>query len=401
MKKNLICLITAALIIVAFIIKNQIYVPTEEKDITVGYIYVGDESTAYTKNFVKAQNAIEATYGDKVINIAKYNISEGEEEEVLQELVDDGCDIIFATSYGYSDNMKKYAEKYPDVQFCQATGDNAASEPVLTNYHTYMGHISEGRYICGMVAGMKMQEMIDQGIITEDQAIMGYVGAYPYPEVISGFTAFLLGARIYCPTAVMQVVYTDSWGNFALEKEYAEGLIDNGCIIISQHSDTRGPAIACEESEREIPVYHVGYNQSMMDVAPTTSLAACRINWEPYMLAAVHAVMLDHSIESEMEAGVSVHGNDAGVGFSKGWVQMLDLNELVIADQTKERVSEAIDEFKRKKVFIYKGNYTGVDPFDTSDTVSLGNGAYKENLKSSAPTFHYILDDVVQIVTFE
>lgn len=401
MRKNIVGLVTAILIIVIFCIKNMAFAEPEDKDVKVGFIYVGDASTAYTKNFIKAQRAVDEEFGDKVTTIAKYNVAEGAEAGVIQELIDEGCNIIFATSYGYSDALKEAATNHPDIQFCQATGDNANEAPVLNNYHTFMGHIAEGRYVSGIVAGLKMQEMIDQGIIQPEEAVIGYVGAFPYAEVISGYTAFVLGARKYCPSATMQVVYTNTWSDYAIEKEYAERLINSGCVIIAQHSDTKGPALACEESNRKVPVYSVGYNQSMMDIAPTTALVSCKIDWEPYIKAAIQAVMKGKEIESNFENGVAINEKDAGAGFNKGWVKMLDLNEVVAPKKTGEIVNQTIEQFKRGTVHIFSGTYTGVNPYDSSDTINFKDGYYRENAASSAPTFNYILNEIVTVVSFD
>ena len=257
-----------------------------------------------------------------------------------------------------------------------------------------MGAIYEGRYISGVVAGMKLKQLIDEGTITKEQAKVGYVGAYPYAEVISGYTAFFLGVRSVVPQAQMTVKYTNTWGSYALEKKCASGLIREGCVIISQHSDTTGPAVACEEVKGEKIVYHVGYNQSMADVAPTTYLTGCRINWEPYISSAVQAVIEGRDIENEENA--TVNGNDAGAGFDQGWVQMLELNELIAAPGTREKIDSLIRRFEQKKVHVFQGDYIGVDPEDDTDQISLKK-EYKENEKSSAPAFHYVLKDVIKI----
>lgn len=258
-----------------------------------------------------------------------------------------------------------------------------------------MGHIYEGRYVSGVVAGMKLKELIDSNVITEEQAKIGYIGAYPFAEVISGYTAFFLGVKSVVPEAVMSVKYTYSWGSYQLEKDYAEELIEDGCVVISQHSDTSGPAVACEETERDKTVCYVSYNESMQDVAPTTYLVGSSINWTPYMLGAVGAVLNDEKIENSIKG--TVNGNDIGAGFKEGWVQILKLNELSVAKGTQEKVDKLISDFKRGKITVFKGDYIGVNPEDPSDTIDLNEG-YMENYNSSAPTFGYILKDVITIL---
>jgi basic membrane protein A len=152
--------------------------------------------------------------------------------------------------------------------------------------------------------------------------------------------------------------------------------------------------VACEETDAATPVFHVGYNQSMADVAPTTYLAGCKINWTPYVLAAVEAVRTGKDIEDCVEG--NVHGNDVGAGFEQGWVEMLEINDVITAKGTKERVQELIEQFKKGEITVFRGDYIGVNPFDATDTIDL-NGGYQENANSSAPTFDYVLKNVIKI----
>jgi basic membrane protein A len=394
-KQEAAALLTCILVIVMASIYHFRSPKTVQKDsIKVGFVYVGDESTAYTANFIRAQTSIEDAYGDNVVIEAKYNVSENAVETPLMELIESGCDLIFTTSYGYGEKTKELAQEYPQVQFCQATCSNANEEPVCKNYHTYMGEVYQGRYVSGVVAGMKLQELIEEGVITKEQAKVGYVGAYPYAEVISGYTAFFLGVRSIVPDAVMTVTYANSWSDYTTEKRLALDLIKDGCVIISQHSDTVGPAAACEKMSKEYTVYHVGYNQSMTDVAPTTSLISCRINWTPYELEAVQAVLNGETIEDNVGGGTK--GSDAWGGFKDGWVQMLDLNELIAAKDTEEYLLNTISALEKNQVHVFYGDYLGVDPQDPTDTIDL-NTEYIENESSSAPQFHYVLQDVISV----
>ncbi|MBR1599310.1 MAG: BMP family ABC transporter substrate-binding protein [Lachnospiraceae bacterium] len=395
---RLLTVVTALAVIGIFAVVSLFGVEDDEKSrtIKVGFVYDGDESAPYTYNFIKAQKAIDDhDFGGMVTAIAKSNIPEEKVEEAIKELIDEGCDLIFTTSYGYQVSAKDIAKEYPDIQFCQATGDNALDDP-LPNYHTFMGEIYQGRYITGIVAGMKLREMIDNGVITSSQAKLGYVGAFPYAEVISGYTAFILGVRSIVPEAVMEVRYTDTWTSYTLEKKCAQELIDDGCVIISQHSDTIGPAAACEAAaDQGKTVYHVGYNQSMIDVAPTTTLVSSRIDWSQYIFEAVGAVLLEDKIEDHVSG--NIHGNDVGAGFEQDWVQVLEINNLIAADGTEDAVNKAIEKFKKNQLKVFVGDYVGVDPKNPNDTIDLNNG-YDENKELSAPSFHYILKDVIEVV---
>lgn len=392
-RKYFVSIISALLVILTFFLYDKIN-QEEDRTIKVGYIYVGDASTPYTYNFMKAQESIEALYGDKVENIARYNVAEGYEEPVLRQLAESGCDLIFGASFGYGDAMKKVSKEYPNVEFCHATGLRPDDESEYPNYHTFMGWVYQGRYVSGVVAGMKMKELIDQGKITPDQVKIGYVGAFPYAEVISGYTAFFLGVRSIVPEAIMHVKYTNTWSDYKIEKKYAEELIEEGCLVIAQHSDTVGPAVACENTNPDQHVYHVSYNRSMLDAAPTTSLVGCRINWDPYMQEAVGAVLKQKKIEDLVDA--VVNGTDAGAGFDKNWVQMLELNEIAAAQGTEQVIQDTIKKLDKKSLKVFQGDYLGVDPFDETDTLDLNQG-FEENQYASAAAFHYVLKDVIII----
>jgi basic membrane protein A len=398
-KKEAVAFITCVLVIAVVMAYHFLKSEEVQKDsIKVGFVYVGDESIAYTANFIRAQTAIEETYGDTVETEAKYNVSDDEVETPLLELIESGCNLIFTTSYGYGEKTKEIAKEYPQVQFCQATCSNANEEPVYQNYHTFMGEVYQGRYVSGVVAGLKLQELIQEGVITKEQAKVGYVGAYPYAEVISGYTAFFMGVRSVVPDAVMTVTYADTWNDYSAEKRLAQKLIKDGCVIISQHSDTVGPAAACEKMSGEYTVYHVGYNQSMTDIAPTTSLISCRINWSPYELAAVQAVLYGKTIESNIKG--STKGNDAWGGFKEKWIQMMDLNELAAAEDTEQYAQDTINAMEKDQVHVFYGDYLGIDPSDETDTIDL-NTEYIENQAASAPQFHYVLQDVITVKEYD
>lgn len=397
MKRNLIITIVTVTILLLFIGAYRLLeLKTSDRDhvVKVGYIYDGDESAPYTANFIRAQHAIEKKYGDSVESVVRSNVPATSGAEMLSELVGEGCEIIFTTSYGYQEAAKECAADNPKVQICQATGDSANTDPVLPNFHNFMGRIYEGRYAAGVVAGMKLRRMIDEKEIKPDEAKVGYVAAYPYSEVISGYTAFFLGVRSQAPEAVMTVRYTDTWNNYTLEYECARQMIEEGCVLISQHSDTIGPAVACEEAGGKHPVYHVGYNQSMIDVAPTRSLVSTRINWDPYMESAVGAVIDKKKIEKAVHA--DVFGNDSCAGFKEGWVEMLEVNAQIMADGTQDVLDDTVEAFKRGRIDVFSGDYTGTDPFNPEDRIDLKN-PFKENEKASAPSFHYVLDDVITV----
>lgn len=358
----------------------------------VGFILESDNSTPYTYNFALAQDALEKKYPGRVQVLVRSNVPDTETEEPLRDLIRQGCGIIFANNY--SSEVYAMALEYPNVQFCQASFPDAQVNADADNFHTFNAEIYQGRYISGIVAGIKLREMIDSGVITADQALVGFVGGFPSPEVISGYTAFLLGVRSVAPEATMRVRYIGTWCSYSKEKASAKALIDEGCVIICQHTNTFGPAMACEEASATRKVYHVGYNQSMIDVAPATSLVSTRINWTPYILQAVAAVLEHKPIEKVV--GGKVHGNDVGAGFDEDWVEVLELNDHIAVHGTQGRINRAVEAFRKGGVNVFKGNYIGVDPDDPNDTCDLSKG-YIENAEHSYPTFHYVLKDIITV----
>ena len=367
----------------------------ELEKVKIGFIYDNDESTTYTYNFALAAEELQREYGSRVEILTRSNVLDDRIEPVIRELAAKGCHIIFTN--GYSEQVPLLAGEYPDIQFCQTSYRDTYGIAVPANYHTFKGEAYQGRYVSGMVAGMKLQELIAQGQITEDQAVLGFVAAFPSSEVISGYTAFLLGARSVVPRCVMHVRFTGTWSSFSREKSAARALIDEGCIILSQHTDTIGPAIACDEAAEkgDRPVYYVGFNQILTDAVSPTSLVSARINWNPYVLSAVDAVMHYRSIESRVSG--RVHGTDVSAGFEKGWVEMVDLNRQIAAPGTEEAMDSLVEQFRRGSgPAVFKGDYTGTALDNPADTCDLRAG-YEENARSSFPTFHYILDGIVLI----
>jgi len=367
-------------------------------DFKVGFIFLHDENSTYDKNFIDAANAACAALGltaDQIV--MKTNIPEGSEcYDAACELVDDGCDLIFADSFGHEDFMIQAAKENPDVQFCHATGTKAHTEK-LANYHNAFASIYEGRYIAGIVAGMKLNQMIADGKITAEQAVIGYVGAWPYAEVKSGYTSFFLGARSVCPSATMKVEYTNSWFDIALEKTAAEKLIGDGCVLISQHADSEGAPKACDAAG----VPNVAYNISTKDIAPNTWLISSKINWEPYMKLI---------IEKTRDGKGNEIPYDWCGGIEEGSVQLTELNTALAAPGTQEAIDAAIAAFKAgtlkvfdtatftvggQKLESYMADVDSDAAF-TPDTEVIKDGYFNESADGlrSAPYFDLIIDGI-------
>lgn len=393
MKKQLIITLIICVIVLAAASILSGYWDSEpgSKTMRIGFIYSEDESTPYTANFVKGQRALEEEYGNKVEILVKSNVLSRDSEQPLRDLIRDGCRILFINLD--TDIPVTLAREFPNVQFCQASMPTISMEGTPENYHTFNGEIYQARYVSGIAAGMKLRQLLDSGSILPRDALVGYVGANSTTEVISGMTAFILGVKSVAPEATMRVRYTGSWSNFAAEKEETRQLINEGCIIISQHVNTAASAIACEEATATgQTVYHVGYHQSMMDVAPSSALVSVRTNWAPYMIQAVQAVMSDQVIENVVEG--HAHGRDMSAGFDYGWVELLELNKHVAAEGTQEKIDNTIDALKKGKIKVFSGNHIGVNPLNPADTIDLSQG-YTEHQNSSNPSFGYILKDCI------
>ena len=385
--------VCAAVLIAASVLTGFWQDPQSANVLKVGFIYSEDESTPYTANFVKAQRALEDEYGSRVEIHVKNNVLGRESEQPMRDLIREGVKIIFINMD--SDIPVSLAWEFPEVQFCQASMPSISIEGTPENYHTFNGEIYQARYVSGIAAGMKLRQLLDSGALLPQDALVGYVGANSTAEVISGYTAFLLGVRSVAPEAVMRVRYTGSWSNFAAEKEQTRELINEGCVVIAQHVNTTAPALVCEEAASNgKTVYHVGYHQSMMDVAPSSSLVSIRTNWAPYAIQAVQAVMNGQVIEDVVEA--HPHGRDLSGGFESGWVELMELNRYIAAEGTQEKTDKAIENMKKGKINVFSGNYIGVNPINPADTIDLSLG-YKENQYSSNPSFGYVLRDIITV----
>ncbi len=360
----------------------------------VGFIFLHDENSTYDKNFITAADEACKTLGIADENkIYKTNVPEGQEcAEAAEDLVDKGCSIIFADSFGHEPYIIEVAKKYPDVQFCHSTGTRAHTEGV-SNYHNAFASIYEGRYLAGVAAGMKLNQMIENGEFDAKDAKIGYVGAYTYAEVISGYTSFFLGARSVCPSATMEVQFTGSWYDEAAEKEAANTLIANGCKLISQHADSMGAPTACENAG----VPDVSYNGSTVSACPNTFIVSSRINWAPYYEYAIKAVMDGKKIDADWTGTLATNS-----------VLLTDVNEKAAAPGTQKAIDEAkakledgslqvfdTDTFTvdGKKLDSYKADVDTDDKY-TPDTEVIEDGAFKESKFRSAPYFDVKIDGI-------
>ena len=366
----------------------------KNSDFKVGFIFLHDENSTYVVNFINAANeTCEALGFKKTQFIFKTNIPEDQKcLEAAVDLVEQGCSIIFADSFGHEDYMIEAAKKYPNVQFCHATGTRAHTEG-LDNYHNAFASIYEGRYLAGIAAGMKLNEMISAGKFTAEEAKIGYVGAFTYAEVMSGYTSFFLGARSVCPTATMEVTFTGSWYNEAAEKEAANKLISSGCKLISQHADSMGAPTACESAG----VPNVSYNGSTVAACPNTFIVSSRINWAPYFQYAIKAVLDGKKIDTDWTGSLSTES-----------VLLTAVNDKAAAAGTQAAIDAATAKLKDGSLKVFDtakftvGGKTltsymadvNTDANYEKDTEVVINGIFEESKFRSAPYFDVEIDGI-------
>ena len=369
----------------------------DKAKVKVGFITLHDENSTYDKNFINgAKEAIKNLGLTDADYILKTNIPEGQEcYETACDLAEQGCNIIFADSFGHEGFMIDAAKKYPNVQFCHSTGTRAHTEG-LKNYHNAFASIYEGRFLAGIAAGLKLNEMIDAGQFTKEEAKMGYVGAFTYAEVISGYTSFYLGAKSVCPTVTMDVTFTGSWYDEALEKEGARKLIAGGCKLISQHADSFGSPTACENAK----VPNVSYNGSTKSAGPNTYIISSRINWAPYYEYAIKAVMDGTEIKTDWTGDLST-----------GSVVLEEINDAVAAKGTAEAIADAKAKLEKGEIHVFDcANFTvkgehltsykadvDTDAAYTADTEVIKDGYFAESEFRSAPYFDLAIDGITRL----
>lgn len=380
---------------------------TVPEDFKFGLICLHDESSTYDKNFIDAAKKACKEMGLKDNQLVmKTSIPELVDcKNAALNLVDEGCDVIFADSFGHEPWLLEAAKAKPEVEFCHATGTTAHTEN-LDNFHNAFASIYEGRYLAGVAAGMKLNEMIKDGKFTAEQAKIGYVGAFTYAEVISGYTAFYLGAKSVCDTVTMDVQFTGSWYDVTAEKTAAQSLIAGGCKLISQHADSMGAPSACEEAG----VPNVSYNGSTLEACPETFIVSSRIDWAPYFKYIIAQTIKKEEIMDDytgtIKTGSVVLTNVGGNAAAEGTVEAivaartkLAAGELKVFDTAKFTVTKS-ETLNKNATVDENGKLTGyladvdTDKDFTGDTEAVINGIFEESKFRSAPYFDIQIDKI-------
>jgi len=377
--------------------------PDEPKaeNIKVALICLHGDSSTYDKNFI---DAFKLACENKGLTADDYTIVTDipEDTACYDQAADlaESYDLIFADSFGHESHMIKAAKEFPEVEFCHATGTRAHTEN-LPNFHNAFASIYEGRYLAGVAAGMKLVELYgdDEGKVSDENAKIGYVGAFPYAEVISGYTSFYLGAKSIVENATMEVRYTNSWYDETAEKTTALALIDAGCKLISQHADSWGAPTACEE--KNIP--NVSYNGSTEEKCPNTFIIASRINWAPYFEYIIDCVQNDKAIDTDWTGTLatgSVEITALGGAAAKGTQDKLDEVKKGLQDGTIKvfDCSTFTVEGKELTSFIADVDDAGdykpeTEVVETANDITFIN----ESAKRSAPYFNIIIDGITAV----
>ena len=378
-----------------------------EAAVKIGVILVHDENTGYDFAHIEGIKAAAAATGiadDQII--WKYNVNEDETcYDTATDLVEQGCTYIFSDSYGHQSYMQQAASENPDVTFVSMTGDTAALSE-LPNFKNAFNHIFESRYVSGVVAGMKLKELVDAGEVAdenmnEDGTIkIGYVGAYPYAEVVSGYTGFYLGVKSIVDNVQMSVTYTNSWYDPTAESEAAKSLVSSGCIILSQHADSTGAPAACQALlESGTTVYCVGYNIDMLSVAPDAALTSAQNDWSVFYTYALNCIKNGEDIAT-----------DWSEGYNEGAVMISELGASC-ADGTAEKVAEVEAAIKDGSLSVFDcstftvggeavttylaldtdGDWVG----DTGEAIE--DGVFYESKLRSAPYFGLRIDGITEL----
>lgn len=367
------------------------------KSVKVGLICIGDENDlGYTYNFIRGKDAATEALAAEGIDVewsVKWNVREDSTcEDANIELAEEGCDLIINNSFGFEEHMLKVAPDYEDIQFVACTNQVSKNDD-LPNTHNAFANIYEGRYVAGVAAGMKLQELIDNGTIKPEEAVIGYVGAYSFPEVISGFTAYYLGAKSVCPSVTMKVQFVQSWSNATEEGNAAAALADMGCTMISQHSDNTTPATTAQSKG----AFHTGYNNDMTGVAPEASIIGTRIDWSVYFKYIIEAVANGEEFDQDW-----CHGMDEGA------VVMTPLNDKIAAPGTAEKLAEVEKAIANGELQVFDTSTFTVEGKELTNAFALDtdgdyvpdsdeavfDGAFHESHFQSAPYFAVKIDGI-------
>ena len=393
-------ILALALVLCMILSVGVVGAAADNETVKVGMVCIGNENMAYDRNFYMAADAATEALAAEGINVEwvyTYDHAEGDAVAAdCEELAEAGCVAVFLNSYGMEPAMLTVAADYPEVIFASLTNETSKSDGLENTVNAFPS-IYEGRYLAGIAAGMKLNQMIEEGTITADEAVMGYVGAYTYSEVLSGYTAFYLGAKSVCPSVTMLVEFIGSWGDPAIEAATAQDLIDRGAVLISQHSDATTPATTAQDNG----VYSVGYNISMIDVAPESSLISSRIDWTNYFVYVIETIVNGGTVDQDYFQH----------GIADGSVVLTELNEAIAAPGTAEAIEAAAAAIAAGELEVFDTSTFTVNGEELTTSLvdmdadfaadegydAVFDGAYHESWFKSAPAFSERIDGITLV----
>ena len=398
-------------------------------DLKIGVILIGDETEGYTKAHMDGISgaAKELGIADSQI-IWKYTVPETSAcLDAANDLVAQGCSVVISNSYGHQSYMVQAAETHTNVTFVSMTGDFAGISG-LDNFKNGFTKVYEARYVSGVVAGLKLQQLLSDGTLTKDtqpasfdadgNVKIGYVGAFNYAEVVSGYTAFFLGVRSIVPNVVMEVNYTSSWFDIDKEAAAAEALIANGCVIIGQHADSTGAPSATQKLLDSGKIcYSVGYNIDMLATAPIAALTSPTNTWSKFYAQLFKSVMDGTEFPADVAKGYAEDGvsittlgpscapgtaekvEEVIAGIKDGSIKVFDTSKFTATGEqgfcTVETDAEGhVTSCKVDTSFIDFG--TGTVVYQGEVVECIKDGAFVESTFRSAPYFSIRIDGILE-----
>lgn len=383
----------------------------ERQTVKVGAILIGDETETYTLAHMEGLKKAVAELKEEGIDVDLVYKKKVNDENVptnANDLVADGCDIVICNSYGHQTNLQPVVEANPEVMFCAATGDQAAASG-LDNYVNAFNHSYEARYIAGVVVGKKIEAMLADGTISKEKTPnafdkdgnvkIGYVGAFNFAEIVNGYTAYFLGVQSVVNNVAMTVKYTNSWGSNEREAAVAEYLMGLGCVVLSQHSDATGAGTAVQKAfkEKGTTCYIVGYNGSLLGVAPDVALTSATNNWNVYYKYLIKTVAKDEKVDVDWSAGYdqdAVTITELGTACAEGTQQAVDAAIAAIKDGRLQVFDCAKFTVGGKHLTTYTDAFgmNGAECIVTKD----GKTYFEDQVIRSAPYFDVRIDGITE-----
>lgn len=370
-----------------------------KSSLKIGLILSGDDTDVYSKlHYDGLTSAVDKIGLKKDKLIVKSKVSEEQCYETAIALVDDGCTLIFAAGDKFEDYIVQAATEKTDVQFCYADGKQSNTNG-LKNYHNYGISTFESRYLTGVIAGMKLNEMIKNGEIVDSQAKIGYVGSVAGSQSRSDYTAFFLGVKSVCNGVTMEVQYSGLSNSANLERIAANALMANGCIMIAQQGYLNGAAETCEKNGK----YFIGCDSSATDKAPKFSVTSTQIDLTPCYSYAIETYIKDGHLPTSWCNGIK----DDAVSFAE--INTAAFSSEESAKAAEEKAEQVKSSIKEGKLHIFNTSKWTIDnkkvtSTGTSDFQMLYNGTeyikdgyFAEGEIVSYPQFDFVIDGIKEL----